>query len=765
MAHNLIGIDIGRYHIVEQLGLGGMAVVYKAFDTRLEREVAIKVIRRDAFPPDILEQALKRFEREAKTLARMNHPNIVAVHDYGEFEGSPYLVMAYISGGTLRDRLHENGVPYSQAVRLLLPVARALDYAHSLNVVHRDVKPVNILMTASGEPMLSDFGIAKILENTGQYTLTGTHVGIGTPEYMSPEQGMGRTVDHRTDIYALGVVLFELVTGRRPYVADTPMAVVFMHLSDPLPRPRDLVPTLPEAVEQIIFKAMAKRPEDRYQNTAEMAAALEVLAGAAVDHQDIHFHNEEALTHPPTSSLPGKTAPGKIEHTPAPAAPTPAASRTPAQAPAPLPEQDKQAAPPAPTGRDLAENTPPPPAAGAATVVDNPPAAAEKHLPPAMMTIHDAVQLADTEPVSQSGSPLPEKITTEWPTQVQPKKQPGKNRLAFSGWKRAALIAAAMLLIGLAAAGAKRLFAPPAQLPAMSVLGTKNTASINQTRRIKVDRVNQLTYSPGGVWIAAATPSGIDLIDAKTLVRVRHIDAGGTVLCAAFAPDGQTLSAGLENGLVTIWLVANGSSLRTLKAHTNGVYSVTYSPDGSILATGSADTTIQLWNVNAEYTAQPLTGHTAGVQSLAFAPDGKILASGSADNTIRLWRAADGALIHEISHPSPVRSVAFSPDGLILASASDDTIVTLSFPDGTLRTMQGHSGMVNSLAFSPDGQMLVSGSADNTLRLWQVPDGSPLRTLEDSPNPVNSVDFAPDGKALASGSSDGAIRLWGIPNQ
>ncbi|MGC9025768.1 MAG: serine/threonine-protein kinase, partial [Chloroflexia bacterium] len=239
-----IGQSVGRYHIVEQLGEGGMATVYKAYDTRLEREVALKVIRRGAFPPEQLERILRRFEREAKALARLTHPNIVGLIDYGEYEGSPYLVMEYLPGGTLKKLLEARAgrpLPWEEAVRLLLPIARALHFAHRQGFIHRDVKPSNILITESGEPMLSDFGIAKLLE-TEETTLTGTGVGVGTPEYMAPEQGLGRKVDARADVYALGVVLYELVTGRKPYTADTPMAVLLKQATEPLPRPRAYVP-------------------------------------------------------------------------------------------------------------------------------------------------------------------------------------------------------------------------------------------------------------------------------------------------------------------------------------------------------------------------------------------------------------------------------------------------------------------------------------------------------------------------------------------
>ena len=272
---NLLGQTIGRYQIEAQLGEGGMATVYRALDTRLDRMVAIKFIRKDAFTTELLEQVLARFEREAKALARLTHPNIVNVHDYGEYEGAPYFVMQYVPGGTLRQRTGKP-IPWQEAIRLVLPVARALSYAHAQNIVHRDIKPSNILMTESGEPMLMDFGIAKILDLSSGATLTGAGTGIGTPEYMAPEQAMGNPVDGRADVYALGVVLYELLTGRTPYQADTPMAVMLKHITEPLPDPRQFVPSLPQAVVTALARALQKQPNDRY---ADMNGFISVLEG------------------------------------------------------------------------------------------------------------------------------------------------------------------------------------------------------------------------------------------------------------------------------------------------------------------------------------------------------------------------------------------------------------------------------------------------------------------------------------------------------
>jgi len=277
---NLIGHYLGRYHILEQLGEGGMAVVYKAFDTRLERNVAIKVILPGK---EHTEKFLKRFEREAKALASLNHQNIVKVIDYGEQEGIPYLVMEYLAGGTLKQKMSGKPMPWKDSIRLLIPIANALASAHKNNIIHRDVKPANVLIAQTGETMLSDFGIAKILEAEETLDLTGTGVGVGTPEYMSPEQAQGKQVDARSDVYSLGVVFYEMLTGRKPYQADTPYAVVIKHVTEPLPNPKIYSVSLPSLVENVLFKCLSKKPENRYSDMGKLTIAFERTLNEAVE--------------------------------------------------------------------------------------------------------------------------------------------------------------------------------------------------------------------------------------------------------------------------------------------------------------------------------------------------------------------------------------------------------------------------------------------------------------------------------------------------
>jgi len=284
----LIGKQIGRYQILEQLGTGGMATVYKAFDTRLEREVAIKVIRREAFAPDEMEMLLKRFEREAKSLGRLSHPNIVGVIDYGEHEGAPYLVMEYLSGGTLKERLGKP-IPWRNAVQMIIPIAQALDYVHARNIINRDVKPSNILMSEDGQPMLTDFGLVKIFGEKGKEAthLTSTGTGLGTPDYMAPEQWTGEATA-QSDLYSLGVVLYEMITGHKPYTADTPAGVMLKQATEALPLPKTYVPDLPRDVESVLLKALAKDQIHRYPTMHAFLDDLQnLLAGKEVSVSSI----------------------------------------------------------------------------------------------------------------------------------------------------------------------------------------------------------------------------------------------------------------------------------------------------------------------------------------------------------------------------------------------------------------------------------------------------------------------------------------------
>ncbi|MCA9932858.1 MAG: protein kinase [Ardenticatenaceae bacterium] len=260
---------LGRYEIIQELGRGGMAAVYLAHDPRFRRDVAIKVLPVQ-FTHDATFRA--RFEREAQTIARIEHPAIVPVYDFGEENGQPYLVMRYMPGGSLADRLRRGPLSLAETVQIVTRIAAALDRAHSQGVIHRDLKPGNILFDQHGDAFLADFGIAKLAEATA--TLTGTGL-IGTPAYMSPEQVKGHPLDGRSDVYSLAIIIFEMLTGSQPYKAETPMGQAFKHVMEPVPQVRERNPNLPPAVNDTLSRGLAKEKAERFGTASEMSRALD----------------------------------------------------------------------------------------------------------------------------------------------------------------------------------------------------------------------------------------------------------------------------------------------------------------------------------------------------------------------------------------------------------------------------------------------------------------------------------------------------------
>jgi hypothetical protein len=265
----LIGKRMGPYTVTERIGDGGMAIVYKAYQESLNRYVALKVLR-DELARD--QQFVARFRQEALGAANLDHPNIVHVYDAGAANGKYYIAMSYVDGGDLKGLIHQGAIEPDRAVAITIQLAEALDHAHKQGLIHRDVKPSNVLMTRDGRPLLTDFGIAKALYESRQLTRTGT--SIGTPEYMAPEQAQGLPPDGRTDIYALGVVLYEMLAAKVPFCTDTPVATMYMHVHEPPPSLRQVQGAVPQWLEDVVCKALAKNPDDRYATAGLFAAAL-----------------------------------------------------------------------------------------------------------------------------------------------------------------------------------------------------------------------------------------------------------------------------------------------------------------------------------------------------------------------------------------------------------------------------------------------------------------------------------------------------------
>lgn len=270
---DLSGKKLGNYQIIERVGRGGMAEVYKGYHPKLDRVVAIKILH--GFLAEG-EDFLARFEREAKAVASLRHQNIVQIHDFDVQDDQYYMVMEFVDGETLNDKLRKlsktgSKMPLDEVESIIKQVAAALEYAHKRGIIHRDIKPSNILIDKHGQVYLTDFGIARIASTT-QFTTTGAL--IGTPAYMSPEQCKGVDLTHVSDLYSLGIILYEMLTGKVPYDSETPLSVLQKHITEPVPSLYEYRTDLPSSFEQIISKALAKEPEDRFQSATEISKAL-----------------------------------------------------------------------------------------------------------------------------------------------------------------------------------------------------------------------------------------------------------------------------------------------------------------------------------------------------------------------------------------------------------------------------------------------------------------------------------------------------------
>ena len=720
----MIPKHIGRYEVISELGRGGMATVYLAHDPNFQRNIAVKVLPREYMHDP---QFRARFEREAHTIAGLEHPAIVPVYDFGEAEGQMYIVMRLMAGGSLAERLKHGPLPMLEAVRLFNRLAGALDKAHEKGIIHRDLKPGNILFDEDGHPYISDFGIAKLQQGNASYT--GSNI-IGTPAYMSPEQARGeKDLDGRSDIYALGAILFETLTGRLPYESDTPMGQVVKHITDPVPRILTANPDLPDACESIIERAMAKNRAERFGTAQKMAAALEAMATSGVVARPATVPlTPPAANAAPVSSTRAQTG-TQPRHTQSQVAP--------ATVPAPT------SGPPAwmwglVIGVVLTATL----IVGIAATGGIMYLLADKNGNQATQIV--IVQTATPGPATPTSraptETLPPAITATPEVTLTPSNTPEPPTPTFTPLP---------LLKSISAITAKDIVA------LRSFLGhTKAVTSVAFSRDGRV--LASTSYdTTGKVWSVA---------DGSLLREVTQYQY--TTYGVAYSPDGAALLIGSYDGKISLLGAQDGAALGEIK--TRSTTSLAFSPDGSLLAVGTlADASkVFVYRWSTREVVQVLEGHTDNVMAVAFSPDGRLLASGSSDGTVRVWRV-DGSLVTSIAADAGgVLAVAFSPDSAeVLAGGRDGTIRAWRVSDSTqTRTLAQHTQWVSALAFSPDYSVLASASYDGTIGLWRWKDNSFIRSLP-MDTTVQCLAFTPDGTRLAAGGggkSTASLRLWGF---
>lgn len=763
---NLIGQSLGRYHILEQLGEGGMAIVYKAYDTRLERDVAVKVIRTEKLTIETMGRTLKRFEREAKALAKLTHPNIVPITDYGEHDEKPYLVMPYLPGGTLKQQLKGKPMPWEDSVRLLIPIARALHYAHQQGIIHRDVKPSNILITESGEPMLTDFGIAKILlDNEETADLTGTGMGVGTPEYMSPEQFQGKGVDARTDVYSLGVVLYEMITGRKPYQADTPAAVLIKQATEPLPKPKSFVPNLPDVVEKMLLKALAKNKEDRFQDVAALGNGLEtLLMGMGKEKK------------PATKSVkPNLDTQGTVSQ---------------GETSATINQEIE-------TGNLLHKTRNPTwrnvlwiilgwiigLAIGGVIglVVDD-----------AFYGIAETIGWAISWII---GLAIGGTIMI-WHIRKLSIAQKQRGRRGWI-WLVGGIGIICLLALGIPIvhwisniplSQVTDFHVPtesltPAESPTQTLIPYHPIISPeNADKLIELSSYNfpelarqsdeygtafSLDWSPDGNEIAVvpwlSNPNAIIYFFDKMLTTYNQVNLDFEYdYNFQYSPKGNVLAINSDAGKVYL-IGKDGSEISMLHA-VNDQPDVAFSIDGELLATGGYGTEVRFWQVNDGHLIRSLDvldGDLEGGLGVTFSPDGKYFVTKNRNGRVRLWDQFANPIFS--FDKSMVQDAEFNPSGTTVAVAYvDGTVGLWDVSTGNqIELIDGGMDEIYNVAWSPNGKVLAWCGHYGQITLWDVEERKVLIKVGNSEWNLE-LEFSPDGKFLLSSAYD-IVQLWGVP--
>ena len=759
------------YRIIRKLGKGGMGAVYLAQHTLIDEPRALKFLSQEMSEDEAF---TGRFLREVRMLRQLRNKNVVDCGDPERAEdGSLFFPMEFVDGPDLRSFLKTAPRPFD--VRLALEITRAiaegLGAAHSKGMVHRDVKPDNVLMGRDGAawvPKIADFGIVATKESSHQ-TKTGSM--LLTMAYAAPEQWIGTRaaeLDGRTDIYALGGVLFEMLVGRGVFEAENYHEWSQKHINAVPPTPSSLRPDLAQwkGLDALVLRMLAKDREDRPQNVAELIRLLDAVVCDPDAPNAPAARPVPSRAQPPNPFYPAPRPQWPLSQTPLPpAAPaiqpfvakpledeTFIGGPTPGLQSGPYPLQP-EAAPRAPVPLAPVRHAPPP-----SPAPSQPPALPAEPATPAPPVQRVPVEVPAPVVIPPSApAPAPPPFANR---RIGPRIPAGVSRGAPAASEpvaRSKGVTALLWVVGLL-------------LVAGGIFAAKTYFASNKvefaTLQSQAQPILSIAISPNGLTLASASRDNTiqmwDLSTAKALNNMHdQVDA------IAFSPDGRSLAAADSDKNVKQWDAASGQVLATLDGHTGKVNCVAFSPDGRVLASGSSDTTIRLWDLSAEKVLRVLQGSDGDVNAIAFSPDGRTLASAVADGSIKLFDVASGKIASTLQgHTKAVNTVAYSRDGRILASGSDDTTIVL-WDVGTgnaMHTLQGHTGPVRSVAFTPNGRTLASGSADTTVKLWDVTDApQAIATLKGHKAAVNSVAFDATGGILASGSSDNSIRLWYMP--